>query len=194
MKRPAAARADLLLNIDNLFDPLEMRGQGAAVGFTGLIAAGTRRNSISGSTGMSKGDLDILQSQLELIGIELLRPATETMPHEGVDNRLKALDLGVRLALGNAQLCQPGLRCGPLLRQHPGLLQDERAKRVDVFWQVRLHEHGNNESVRQSPVNRQFAGPAVDGRHEPGASPIPPEARLAGRRKDASRRPGCQAT
>jgi hypothetical protein len=100
------------------------------IAFTGLIAAGTRCNSISCSTGMSKGDLDILQSQLELIGIELLRPATETMPHEGVDNLLKALDLGVRFALGNDQFCQPGLRCGPLLRQHPGLLQDERTHPV----------------------------------------------------------------
>lgn len=51
---------------------------------------------------MSKRCLDILQSQLQLIGIELFGPAAETMPHEGVDDRLEPLDLGVRFALGDA--------------------------------------------------------------------------------------------
>lgn len=116
------------------------------------------------------------------------------MPHEGLDDRLEAFDLDVRFALGDVQLRQSDLSCGPLFRQNPGLLQHERAKRVDVFRQVRLREHGKSESVEQSHVNRQSVGPAVDGRHGPGASPIPPEAHRVGRRKDASRRPGCRAT
>jgi len=44
--------------------------------------------------------LDILQSKLELVRIELLGTGAETMAHEGIDDRLKPLDLGVRLAFG----------------------------------------------------------------------------------------------
>ncbi len=95
---------------------------------------------------MPKGDLDIFQPQLELIGIELFGPAAKTVPYEGVDNRLKTLDLGVRLALGNVQVRQPDLSCGALFRQNPGLLQDERAERVDVVGQVRLREHDDSET------------------------------------------------
>ncbi|KFG90902.1 hypothetical protein BV98_001269 [Sphingobium herbicidovorans NBRC 16415] len=98
---------------------------------------------------MPKGDLDIFQSQLELIGIELFGPAAETMPHEGLGDRLEAFDLSVCFARGDVQLRQSDLRCGPLLRQHPELLQYERTERVNVVGLDRLRGHDDRKNEVQ---------------------------------------------
>lgn len=90
--------------------------------------------------------LDVLQSKLELVGIELLGTGTETMAHEGVDDRLKPLDLSVGLALGDGQLSDLSIFGRVRLGEHPGLLEDQHAERVIVLGQIRFGEHEESES------------------------------------------------
>ena len=74
--------------------------------------------------------LDILKRKLELIGIELLGLAAEPVPLEGLEDRLQPLDASIGLALGVGEISQ----CA-------GLLEDERAQRIDVIGKVRFHQH-----------------------------------------------------
>lgn len=99
LAQPAAtAWAGLVVDIDDLLDPLEVRRQRTAVGLAGTIALGL---SCSSRTGCAKCRLDILKAKLELIGIKLLGLAAETVAHERIDDRLQPLDLCVSFALGN---------------------------------------------------------------------------------------------
>ncbi len=46
------------------------------------------------------------------------------MPHEGINDRLEPLDLGVGLALGEGQLSQLGILNNLCFGEHPGLRQN----------------------------------------------------------------------
>ncbi|GAY21268.1 hypothetical protein SFOMI_1805 [Sphingobium fuliginis] len=183
VERAAAAGAGLVLDIDDLLDALEMCGQRAAVGVarsSGVLLAGrgiTRRASLA------QRRLYVLEAELELIGIELLGTPAEAMAHEGIDDRLQPLDLGIGLALGEGDL-------GELA----GLFGGERAERFDVLGKVRLCQHGRSESAIAHPVNRRSAALVDVGRHARGASPDPRARRLAVPRSGASRRPGSRAS
>lgn len=150
-----------LLDIDELLDPFEVRGQRATVGLARPIARRAHCLRQAGSLGMGQCRFGILEPQLELIGIELLGTTPEAMALEGIDDRLQALDLGV----GALQLA--------------GLVEDERAERINVVGKVRFHQHGGSESTDHGPVNRQSEAPAVGVRHARDASPDPPEERRA---------------
>ena len=178
VERAAAARARLILDVDDLFDPLEMGWQRSAVG----LARAIRRCPaclVHGVLGLGQGRLDLLQGKLELIGIELLGPAAEPVPLQGFDDRLQTLDLGLE-----------NLECIKLA----GLFEDERAERFDVAGKVRFHEHGSSESGAEPPVNRQSAAQSGGAHHAPGASPDPRARRPAAPTSGASPRPGCPAT
>ena len=81
--------------------------------------------------GLGQSCLDFFQGKLELIGIELLGPAAEPVPLQGLDDRLQAFNLG----LENLQRIKLA-----------GLIEDERAERFDVAGKVRFHEHDRSES------------------------------------------------
>ncbi len=171
VERAAAAGAGLLLNIDDLLDPFEMGGQRSAVGLARALAPCLGHCGISCGMHAAKRRLDILQRQLELIGIELLGLAAEPVPLEGLEDRLQPLDARIGLALGIAEIGQ----CA-------GLFEDERAKRVNVFGKVRFHQHMEVESAPAHPV-KPLSGARSDGvRHARVASPNPrakhPVARL----------------
>jgi hypothetical protein len=100
--QPAAtAWAGLIVDIDDLLDPLEVRRQRTAVGLAGTIALWLSRSSLTRRTGCAKCRLDILKARLELIGIKLLGLAAETVAHERIDDQLQPLNLCVSFALGN---------------------------------------------------------------------------------------------
>jgi hypothetical protein len=93
--------------------------------------------------GLRQGCLDFLQSQFELIGVELFGSTTETVTLQGVDDRLEALNLGLE-NLEGIELA--------------GLFEDERTQRFNIVGKVRFHEHESSESAVECPVNRQSAG------------------------------------
>ena len=180
MERPAAAWASLVLDIDNLLDPLEMRRQRATVGLAWSVGPGLAGCRVACRTSLAKRRLDIFKANLQLIRVKLLGTCTEPVAHEGIDNRLQPLDLGVCVALGRRNF-------GELA----GLLKGERTQRFNVFGKVRFHEHGRSESAGESPVNRQFAGRSGAAHHAPGASPALRLARPIALPSAASRRPEC---
>ena len=146
MERPAAARASLVLDIDNLLDPLEMRRQRTAVGLAWSVGPGLAGCRVACRTSLAQRRLDIFKAKLQLIRVKLLGTRTEPVAHEGIDDQLQPLDLRVCLALG-------GHHFGELA----GLLKGKRTQRFNVFGKVRFHENGRSESAGESPVNRQFA-------------------------------------
>ena len=178
MERAAAAGARLLIDIDDLLDPFEMRGQRTTVGLARTVR---RRSACLGAGFLGGGErrFDFLQGKLELIGIELFGTATEPVALKGLDDRLQARDLGME-GLHRIELA--------------GLFEDKRAQHIDVIGKVRLGQHGSSESAEQSPVNRQSAAPEADARHAPGASPALPAKRQIALPSAASRHPGCPAT
>jgi hypothetical protein len=111
MQRAAAAGTPLVFDIDDLFDPFEMRGQRTAVGLARTIGTGFSALRFVSGLGLGQGRLDILKAKLKLIGIELLRPGAEPMAHERIDDRLEPFNLCIGLALGKGD---PG-GCGTLL-------------------------------------------------------------------------------
>ena len=117
----AAARASLVLDIDELLDPFEMRRQRTTVGLARAIGLGLPGCRFACGTRLTESRLDIFQAELKLVGIELLGTSTEPMTHEGVDDRLQSLDLCVSLAFGESHIGKP-----------PRLLQSERTKRFNV--------------------------------------------------------------
>lgn len=121
----ATAGAGLILDFDDLFDPLQVSRQRAAVGLARAIH-GRFTCLVYGVLGLGQGRLDLLGGQLELIGIELLGPAAEPVPLQGLDDRLQAFDLGLE-----------NLQCIKLA----GLLEDKRAECFNVAGKVRFHEH-----------------------------------------------------
>ena len=78
----------LVLDIDDLLDPFEMRGQRATVGLARVIGLGLPGCRFACGTCLTQSRLDIFQAELKLVGIELLGTSTEPMTHEGVDDRL----------------------------------------------------------------------------------------------------------
>jgi hypothetical protein len=182
-------RIEQVVDIDNLFDPLEMGRQCAAVGLAWPLVGGTVRHRFAGRSRVPQRRLDVFQAELELIGIELLGAGPKTVAHERCDDRLEPLDLGIGLALGDRQIG----RRGAFLRQHPGLLEDQCAERIDVLGKVRLHEHDESESGAEGLVNQQSAGLADAARHARGASPDPRAARRVAPLSAVSHRPGCPA-
>jgi hypothetical protein len=83
VERATATRASLAVDVDHLLDTFQMRRQGAAVDFAWPSAA--RLAGIGGDGGLSlcQCSFDFLKAKLELVGIELLRSATETVALEG---------------------------------------------------------------------------------------------------------------
>jgi len=183
VERAAAAGTSLLLDIHDLLDPLKMGGQRSAVGLARALALGLGHRGISCGVHDAKRRLDILQGELELIGVELLGLAAEPVPLEGLEDRLQALDPGIGLALGIGEIGQ----CA-------GLFEDERTQRVNVIGKVRFHQHMQVESVCAHPVKRQSAVRSDGVRRARGASPDLPAKRPVGQRSAASRPPESGAT
>ncbi len=183
MERTAAAWANFVVDVDDLLDPFEMGGKRAAVGLAlpdALIRYGRR---LAFYPRLAERRLDILETQLQLIGIELLRSRAEPMAHEAVDDRLQPLDLPVGLSLGGREL-------GEL----PCLLKGGRASRFNIVGKVGFDEHGSSESVAESPVNRQSVARSDGARHARAASPDPTAGRQVGRPSVASHRPAYKAS
>jgi hypothetical protein len=107
VQHPAAARAGLVLNVDHDLDPRQVRRQSAAVA-SGRWAVGRRlgRGSgrLLGGSDCSDGLLEILEPELQLIAIELLRAATELAALQLLDQRMELLDLGILRRQGGGKL------------------------------------------------------------------------------------------
>lgn len=129
--------------------------------------------------GFGQRRLDFFQGEFELIRIELLRPASETVTLQGVDDRLQPFDLGPE----NLEYIELA-----------GLFENERTQRFNVVGKVRFHKHEGSESVHESPVNRQSAGQSGVVHHALGANPDPRAMHRVALPSDASRRPEYPAT
>ena len=98
MQRPAAARAGLVLDVDHDLDPRQVGRQRAAVA-SGRWATGRRlarrAGRLLGGSDRSDRLLEILEPELQLIRVELLRAAAELAALQLLDQRMELLDLGV---------------------------------------------------------------------------------------------------
>ena len=98
VQRPAAARAGLVLDVDHDLDPRQVRRQCAAVA-SGRWARGRRlgrrASRLLGGSDCSDGLLEILETELQLIRVELLRAPAELAALQLLDQRAQPLDLGV---------------------------------------------------------------------------------------------------
>ena len=141
VERTAATWVNFVVDVDDLLDPFEMGGKRAAVGLAlpdVLIRYGRR---LAFYPRLAERRLDILETQLQLIGIELLRSRAEPMAHEAVDDRLQPLDLPVGLSLGGREL-------GEL----PCLLKGGRASRFNIVGKVGFDEHGTSGREPRQPA------------------------------------------
>ena len=95
MQPAAAARAVEALRLDDPLDPRQVPRQRAAVGAPTLSARPLQRRVGGIRLGPVRGDLllGILQRQLELAGVELLRAPAEHRPLEGIDDGREPRDL-----------------------------------------------------------------------------------------------------
>ena len=98
-----AARAGGARWRDDLLDPLEMRGQRAAIGAAWLRISPARDRSLGRRLHPRERLVEILQRQVELLGVELLRSCAETVALEGSDDRGKPRDLGLGIGIGGSQ-------------------------------------------------------------------------------------------
>lgn len=106
------------LDVDNLLDPFELRGQRAAVDLARTVTPGLRRHRLACGAGLAQCRLDILEAKLKLVWIELLGLAPEPVPHERIDDRLQPLDLSIGLTFGERKIGP----CRPFCCQCAGLL------------------------------------------------------------------------
>ena len=101
---PAAAGAALVLDIEQQLDPRQVRRQGAQVASPdpgrprGAVPC---RHPVLRRLGGRCGLLEVLQAELELVGVELLRAPAELPTLELPDQEPQLLDLGLgRVTLG----------------------------------------------------------------------------------------------
>ncbi len=69
MERAAAARTALVLDVDDLFNPLEMSRQRTTVGLARPLGTSWAR-LLPGLLSLGQSRLDFLQTELKLIGID----------------------------------------------------------------------------------------------------------------------------
>jgi len=98
----AAARAGLVLDVDDRLDPGQVRRHRSAVGAPRGRARGHggRRDGLR--AGFASGDLllDVLQTQGQLIGVQGLGPAAEAVALQFLDDLAQPRDLSVGMVLG----------------------------------------------------------------------------------------------
>ena len=98
-KAPAAAGAALVLDVDQDLDPRQVRRQGAQVASPN---PGRPRGAVPRSRlllrrlGCGRGLLEVLQAELELVGVEPLRAPAELPALQLPDQEPQLLDLGLR--------------------------------------------------------------------------------------------------
>jgi site-specific DNA recombinase len=96
---PAAARAGLVLEVDQDLDPRQVRRQGAQVAPARPRrprGAAPRGHLLLRRLGRRGGLLEVLQAELELVGVELLRAPAEPVALQLPDQQPQLLDLGRR--------------------------------------------------------------------------------------------------
>jgi hypothetical protein len=99
VQRPAAAGAALVLDVDQDLDPRQVRRQGTQVAAANPSRA--RRAALCGGGvlrrfGGGRGLLEVLQAELQLVGIEPLGTAAEPATLQLPDQQPELLDLGLR--------------------------------------------------------------------------------------------------
>jgi hypothetical protein len=104
VQRPAAAGAALVLDIDQGLDPRQVRRQAAQAASAGPRrprSIATPRSGLLRRLGGRRGLLEVLQAELQLVGVELLRAPAELAALQLPDQEPQLLDLGLgRVTLG----------------------------------------------------------------------------------------------
>jgi hypothetical protein len=100
VQRPAAAGAALVLEVDQHLHPWQVRRQGAQVAparsWRPRCIAVPRSHLLLCRLSRGDGLLEVLQAELELVGVELLRAPTELPALQLPDQEPQLLDLGLR--------------------------------------------------------------------------------------------------
>ena len=114
VKRAATARAGLVLDIDRDIDPGQIDRQGASIaprfGGPGLARRLFRgRGGLAGGLGRADGLLQVFESQLQLVGVELFGTGAIKGAPQLLNQIVQLLDLGRRLGM----LCLEGVALGP---------------------------------------------------------------------------------
>ena len=103
-KIPATAGAALVLNVDQDLDPRQVRRQGAQIASPNPgrpRGAVPRSHLLLRRLSRGHGLLEVLQAELQLVGVELLRAPAELPALQLPDQQPQLLDLGLcRVALG----------------------------------------------------------------------------------------------
>jgi hypothetical protein len=96
---PAAAGTALVLDVDQDLDPWQVRRQGAQIASPD---PGRPRGAVPRShlflrrLGCCRGLLEVLEAELQLVGVELLRAPAELPTLQLPDQEPQLLDLGLR--------------------------------------------------------------------------------------------------
>ena len=161
----AAAGAGLVLDVDQHLDPRQVRRQGAQVTSPN---PGRRRGAVPRShlllrrLGRSKGLLEVLQAELQLVGVELLRAAAELPALQLPDQEPQLLDLGLcRVALGKSSITLglqryerdilPGNDFIHLLQ----MLQQS----IGIAWKITQHQRHGAILLAAGPGSQHFRSP-----------------------------------
>ncbi len=148
MHGATAAGTALVLDIDDDLEPRQMRRQCAAIAlrllaFLGCLLRGWRAAL---GTGLRRAErlFDLLQPELELVRIELLRMRPVAAAHQLLDDQLQLLDLGIGgVALRPERIALPAqpLYCAVLRFQHRHQGSQPRIELDGVLHALGVEEH-----------------------------------------------------
>ena len=137
----AAAGAGLVFDIDDLFNPFEMRRQRAPVGLAWSRCAGVLLHGVETGLHAAQRCVEFFERELQLILIELLGAGAETVTLECGNDRVEPCDLSFGLGADGLEASDPILALG---KRHVALcdlamgLNDHRAQRVQIVGKVGL--------------------------------------------------------
>ena len=195
MQGPAAAGAALVLDVDQDLDPRQVRRQGAQVASPN---PGRPRGAVPCShlllrrLGRCRGLLEVLQAELQLVGVELLRAPAELPALQLPDQEPQLLDLGLcRVALGTN-----GIPLGQsssvldLESSDPGALRSDDFRHLlqmlqqplGITWKIIQRQRHGAILLADKLESQDFRSPSrARARDRTGLEPVPRQALEQGR-------------
>ena len=192
---PAAAGAALVLDVDQDLDPRQVRRQGAQVAPPNPWrprGAAPCSHLLLRRLGRRDGLLEVLQAELQLVGVELLRAAAELPALQLPDQEPQLLDLGLRrVALGakGVTLDQNSIVLGLQRYERSILLGDDFShllqmlqQPIGITWKIIQRQRHGAILLAASPGSQHFRSPGrARARDRTGLEPVPRQALEQGR-------------
>ena len=199
---PAAAGAALVLDVDQDLDPRQVRRQGAQVASPNPgrpRGAAPRSHLLLRRLGGCRGLLEVLEAELQLVGVELLRAPAELPALQLPDQEPQLLDLGlcrvvlltdeVALSASGIPLRQNSIALdlersdpGTLARGDFGHLLQHQQQPVGITWKIIQRQRHGAILLTTSSESQDFRSPGrARARDHTGLEPVPRQALEQGR-------------